>query len=464
MRIRFVNHACVVFERAGVSLICDPWLYGSAFNHGWDLVCESPLAARELGEIRNIWFSHEHPDHFSPRVLMDVPEALRPGITVYYSASRSPKLLRFCEALGYRTRSLIDGERQAVSPGLTITCYAVPLYDSALLVEADGRRALNLNDAVVESRRDLARLRRKVGRIDVLLTQFSYAAWRGNPDAVAMRQRDAQEKLRTLGLQVAGLAPRYTMPFASMAYFSHAENAFMNDATVKPWEALPAIQAGGSTPRLLYPGDTWEVGAEHDNGPPIASYRQSYAALGEREPRRSAVVDLLALQASGRRCIERTRKARGARLMSLFDAGLRRTVGHIQIHLWDLGVDVRFSFEEGVVLLERRSAAYDLSMGSDSLQFLLEHPWGIDTLTVNGRFRADAAGLKRLLIVFGLDLLQNAGVSVKAPLREHSSTVRFLVRILARKLRKLRAQGSPAKRGRRWLGRLGAKRVADFDG
>jgi UDP-MurNAc hydroxylase len=74
MRLFFVNHASILLEHGGTRLISDPWLYGTAFNDGWDLVCKSALDAAELGQVNYIGYSHEHPDHFSPRVLQDVPK------------------------------------------------------------------------------------------------------------------------------------------------------------------------------------------------------------------------------------------------------------------------------------------------------------------------------------------------------------------------------------------------------
>ena len=55
---------------------------------------------------------------------------------------------------------------------------------------------------------------------------------------------------------------------------------------------------------------------------------------------------------------------------------------------------------------------YDLRMGSDSLAFVFRQGWGIDTLTVNGRFSADPEGLKRLVLTFGVDMLNNPGIAL----------------------------------------------------
>src|SRR5262245_16918934 len=163
MRLRFINHASFVCEYAGVRLISDPWLYGTAFNDGWDLVCKSAIGAAELADMTHIWYSHEHPDHFSPRVLSDVPAEKRRGVTVLYRKTRDGKVIGFCKKLGFQVRELEDGVPVELAPGLRVTSQSVPLFDSWLLVEAGDTRLLNLNDAVVQTPAELRRLAARVG-------------------------------------------------------------------------------------------------------------------------------------------------------------------------------------------------------------------------------------------------------------------------------------------------------------
>jgi hypothetical protein len=439
MRLRFINHASFVCEYEGVRLISDPWLYGTAFNDGWDLVCKSPIGAAELGDMTHIWYSHEHPDHFSPRVLQDVPAEKRRGVTVLYRKTRDGKVIGFCKKLGFQTRELEDGAPAELAPGLRVTSQSVPLFDSWLLVEAGDTRLLNLNDCVVQTPGELRRLAARIGRLDVLFTQFSYAAWRGNKADVALRRADARRKLDVVRAQVTALAPRFTVPFASMSFFSHEENSFTSDSINHPWEALDPIAACGSRPVLLYPGDSWTVGDPHDDASACERYRADYARVPERPLHRSASVPLDALAAAAQAYIQRIRGANTGWLLDL----LRRnpvlpTLRPLDIHLWDLDVDVRFSFENGLERIAGRDPRYDLRMGSDSLAFLFRQAWGIDTLTVNGRFSADPEGLKRLVLTFGVDMLNNTGITLGPAFLLDFASIGFLLRILARKLDSLR--------------------------
>lgn len=448
MRLRFVNHASVVFEHGGIRLISDPWLYGTAFNEGWDLVCKSALGAAELGELTHIWYSHEHPDHFSPRVLQDVPAERRPALTVLYRETRDGKVIGFCKKLGYRTRELLDGEPVELEPGFRVTSQSVPLFDSWLLLEAGGKRLLNLNDAVVQTPAEIRRLAQRIGALDVLLTQFSYAAWRGNREDTELRRADARRKLDVVRAQVRGLAPRFTVPFASMSFFSHEENAFTSDAINHPWEVLDAIAEQGSGPVLLYPGDVWEVGAAHDDAAAVAAYRRDYAGLAARPLHRGVSVPFEALAEAAQAYLKRIRAANAGWLLEALRWNpILPTLRPLDVHLWDLDQDVRFSFERGLEKIERRDPGYDLAMGSDSLAFVFRQAWGIDTLTVNGRFRADPEGMKRLVLTFGVDLLNNTGITLGPAFLLDFASIGFLLRILRRKLESLRSAPRAAGEG-----------------
>lgn len=445
MKLRFVNHASFICEYAGTRVLVDPWLFGSAFNEGWSLLCETRLSPEELAGVDYIWFSHEHPDHFSPRALLSIPREARAKITVLYQETRDGKVLEFCRKQGFATRPLRDRERLALAPGFFATCQAVPIYDSWLMLETPQQRLLDLNDAPVHTERALARLAR-LGPIDVLLTQFGYAGWRGNEEDTALRRSDADKKLALVRRQVRQLRPRFTVPFASYVYYSHEENGFMNDALNPPDRAAAAIEEGGSVPVVLYPDDRWEVGAEHDSGPALARYAEAFASIPAREPARSPSISFeeLAEAAVGYR--QRIRDNNDRTTMALLRANpVLPALRPVEIHLWDLGLDVRFSFEHGLERLESRTADYQLSMASSSLRFIFAHRWGADTLAVNARFRADAGGVRRLLTTFGVDQLNNVGIRISPRFLLDFGSMSFLLRALGRKLWSLRAQGEAGR-------------------
>src|SRR5688572_4542930 len=101
MEIEFVNHASFITRSAGVSLICDPWLEGTAFNDGWALISPTRFAYEDFARVTHVWFSHEHPDHFAPPNLRKIPEELRCRIRVLYQKTKDRKVVDHCAKLGF---------------------------------------------------------------------------------------------------------------------------------------------------------------------------------------------------------------------------------------------------------------------------------------------------------------------------------------------------------------------------
>jgi hypothetical protein len=122
--------------------------------------------------------------------------------------------------------------------------------DSWLCIRADGINILNLNDCVIGPGH-LAYISGLVGKVTVLLTQFSFANWIGNrSDELG----EAETKVRELRDRVSAFKPDATIPFASFIYFCNQENSWMNEFAVTPRRVadlgLPHVH-------FMYPGDEW---------------------------------------------------------------------------------------------------------------------------------------------------------------------------------------------------------------
>ena len=75
-------------------------------------------------------------------------------------------------------------------------------------------------------------------------------------------------------------------------------------------------------------------------------------------------------------------------------------------------------------------------MHSSSLDYLLRHEWGYDTLTVNGRFEADLSGFRKMKKTFSIGSLNNAGYRLSAGLLFDRTLLR-MVWSAAMRLRRL---------------------------
>jgi hypothetical protein len=109
MLMRWVNHASFLLETGKIKLICNPWIEGTAFNNGWRLVSPTKCACQDFAGVTHIWFSHEHPDHFSPSNLHSIPEEFRRRITVLFRRTEDKRSIKVCAAMGFATREMNPG-------------------------------------------------------------------------------------------------------------------------------------------------------------------------------------------------------------------------------------------------------------------------------------------------------------------------------------------------------------------
>lgn len=423
MEILWVNHASFVIESKGIRLLADPWISGTAFNDSWELLVPSKFETKDFDGITHIWFSHEHPDHFAPPVLNKIPEETRRRITVLFQETRDKRVVDFCRKLGFAIQELKENESFNLSEDFRVTCGKVPFYDSWLACEAEGLKVLDLNDCVLESRRDLRKIGDQFGDIDVLFGQFSYASWFGNADQPARWREAAAAMVTQLLREIEEVKPRFTVPCASFIRFCHVENQHMNLYANPIDDITTRIEAQGvSKPVVLYPGDRWTVGNAHDNRAAIESYRGAMAAPHSfRKSSRVALDEILALSQKYR---ERMLKKNATAAIKF--ASLSRLMPPVSFHITDLNVDLRFDWDRGLVRVAANGST-DVTLSSDSLAYLFRFDWGLDTLQVGGRFSAEKSGFQKLIRTFGIGSLNNMGIRFGAGLVSYPRLVQRAV-------------------------------------
>src|SRR5262249_29220941 len=185
-------------------------------------------------------------------------------IPILFQETRDKRVKTFCESRGFTVIELPDRVRRSFN-GVEVMCGAADFYDSWLYLSDGNARVLNLNDCGVREGGELSKLAAEVSPLDLLLTQFSYAAWKGGPANAHYRAAAARQKLETVAAQTRVLQPRFVVPFASMIYFSNEENAYLNDRVNRPDDARVTIAAAGAHPVVLFPGDRWDLDSPHDD-------------------------------------------------------------------------------------------------------------------------------------------------------------------------------------------------------
>ena len=124
------------------------------------------------------------------------------------------------------------------------------------MAKINGKKILNINDCMVDSVSQANIIKNIVDSVDIMLTQFGYASWVGDPDDVELRKNASAEKLHRIQVQAKIFQPKFIIPFASFVRFSHTDNSYMNDQMNKIRNVESFILDNtDSIPIVLYPGD-----------------------------------------------------------------------------------------------------------------------------------------------------------------------------------------------------------------
>jgi hypothetical protein len=293
---------------------------------------------------------------------------------------------------------------------MRVMCGRVPLYDSWLLTEIDGLRVLNTNDCELPTARSVEEVRRSTGAVHVLLTQFSYANRVGDVDERDKREAAAREKLERVRVQVEGLRPAHTVLFASFIYFSHEENAYLNDGANLPDDAACYVrERTRSLPLVFYPGDEWDLRAPVDSESALARYRADYEAARSRPKHRSEKVSVEELESLAARYLERIRRRNNRFLTHLLSGPPLPFFSPLTIYLRDLDRTVDFDLRQGLRPSARPQSAAELWTDAENLAFVFRFDWGADTLYVNGRFRCPTGAHGKVFRGLSLGTLNNGG-------------------------------------------------------
>lgn len=419
MLIEFVNHSSFIARSGSVSLLCDFWHSASAFDDGWELLCPTEMQYSDFSSITHIWFSHEHPDHFSPPEVRQIPEEARKNITVLFQSTKDKRVVSFCRKLGFKDVIELDPwQTYTIADGFDISCAPHGAtwgdVDSWLCIKTPDCTILNVNDCDIENPDDLQSIKGHAGEIDLLAVQFSYASKQGDANRTAWISETRDYHLSWLGTKIGALAPRHTLPFASFVYFSHQENRYLNAGIISVHDACETIAEMGSAPVVLYPSDTWTVGSQPNNTYALQRYQERYdwlAALPKDEFATHESVSAEALQLAASDMItkicENITLRQVKQHIAMLHAGIRiddkmgklarrldtawsAWQGRCELNLiWieDLAQAFSFSLDDGLVPVELVADQCHIRLSSEALHFCFAVPYGGETLHINGRYQ-----------------------------------------------------------------------------
>jgi UDP-MurNAc hydroxylase len=256
--IEFVNHASVLIKGDGISILSDPWFEGDAFHKGWDLLHKTNDIEGEkiLDKTTHIWLSHEHPDHFSVLFFKKFKtKIIERSIKILFQETKDKRVLNFLKSQSLECQELRFNQQIYLSKLFSVTCIKDGFYDSGILIKNNDEKILNLNDCEINTPLRIEEVKAITGEVDVLLTQFSFAAWKGGKKNKKWRLKAAEEKLNTMKLQIEHFKPNFVIPFASFIYFSNFENSYLNDAANKPDRVFNELKNTSSEIIIMKPND-----------------------------------------------------------------------------------------------------------------------------------------------------------------------------------------------------------------
>ncbi|HKT33995.1 MAG TPA: MBL fold metallo-hydrolase [Nitrospira sp.] len=413
--LTLVNHASVLIKGQSQSLLTDPWYDGDAFHRGWRLLYENTAeeVERVLNETTFIWISHEHPDHFSIGFFRKYrPMLIDKNIVVIFQKRPDKRVMQFLSKSGLQHMELDTGEPFTIEQNFTIRVIRDQFYDSALLVDLAGTKICNLNDCPMHSERRITAFQKQYGNCDVLLTQFSYAAWKGGRNNVRWRHAAAEDRMASVVRQARTLHAKTVVPFASFVYFANVLNSYLNDAVNTPQRVIDYCQAAKAPFACVFlrPMESLDLGASDwkQNPASLAFWEKAFGA----NKTYMEYVDSYStdeLSRLFRLYCERLKKNNSWWLIRCCRL-LRVAFRPIVIKLVDTGevllVDI------GQQSLAPTDREPDIALHSDSLAFIFKFPYGFDTLGVNGTFEELRRGaFSRFAKNFAIENLNSLGYS-----------------------------------------------------
>lgn len=383
MKIEWVNHASFIVDDGEMRLITDPWIEGNVFNESWSLISTTKFNYEDFKNIDYIWFSHEHPDHFFPPNLKKIPNQYRKKIKIIFHKTKDQKVKKFCKSLGFESFYEINGTYLELSKQSKIYVEKFDNYslDSWFYIKNNKANLLNINDCVLNSKHLIENLISKIGKVDYLFTQFSYANWVGNPKEKNRRRQSAKEKFERINLQIDLLKPKNLVPFASFVYFSHIDNHFMNETINTIRDTYDEFKSKVPT-LIFYPGDVHTVGSTwKKNTENIQLYEDDLHNVKSKSLKsfEHVSIDEIKSNFSKGPFYNFNLKSFGAKIL-VNSIGLK----NITINLQDIDKIITFDLINKNII--ETDKPHDLSLNSQTLNYLLSFVWGPSTINIAGTF------------------------------------------------------------------------------
>src|SRR3990167_130417 len=234
MEFKILSHAGLLVKNENRSLICDPWIVGSCYWRSW---WNYPEVSEELVLSLNpdfIYLTHIHWDHFQGPSL----RKLGKNKTILVPKGNYSRIKDDLYKMGFHhVIELKHGETFQIDNNFSITSYQFGFFlDSALLVEVDNYKLLNLNDSK-HMGGTLKQIIKKHSPIDFVFRSHSSANSRlcyqviDHPEIIV---DDISQYIENFAHTVRATGAKYAIPFASNHCHLHPEVMHFNQYVQTP--------------------------------------------------------------------------------------------------------------------------------------------------------------------------------------------------------------------------------------
>ena len=394
-------------------------VFRRTFDNGWELIYKNEnIKIKDiLKKVDYIWISHEHPDHFSIQFFKDYYDFIKEKkIKFIFQKTKDQRVYNFLKQKKLEVHELKNNTTLEIDKNFTISVQSTDFYDSALIIKLNEKKIFNLNDCPLNTYDDLNKFKRIYGNCDFLMTQFSYAAWKGGKKNLKWRKTAANEKLKTLIKQSNILNPKYLIPFASFIYFSDQYNYYMNDSSNTPDKVLEIAKDIKSKILFLKPYETIFLNDKNIESQGYEFWKNQYNLIPNKKYYTSHDYKQYDLEKLNAKFIEYRKNLflNNSLLLSKIISKFKflKIFSPIVIKLKDIEKTILVDLLEGK--LDCSNLDPDVEMNSKSLYLIFDQGYGYDTLTVNGCFEElSNDGFIKMTQSLALGNLNNIGIFLK---------------------------------------------------
>lgn len=425
-KIELITHACATISDNRSRIIFDPWFFGTAFNDGWKLPNEVDITRTSLDTITHTCITHEHPDHFHIPTLKRINDEWNPIFLIQETSDR--RMANYIrKVLGKKVIELRDGQRYAVSPSISIEIYSHGHMDSFALVKAENNYILNINDCVLKTKRSLEHVRKRIKnrKIDVLMSQYSFASYSGNAEESRKLKQSAKQHLEWIEQRSEFFQPQVFVPFASGIEWCASENKYLNEFSVKASDVEKTLLQTRKPPAVLKPYtnhtilfNNLEITSKeirHDEKEESAKIQ----IVKQKDSREQRLLDEIEeISARAKKELDQKNHMWTSKIMKILGAIriLEKILVEIQL---ESGQKEYYELSPGLIIkkLEKENKELsnkyenEIAMKIDSLAYCFLNQYGAETLWVNSRFRIKKGKAKSFFKHFYCSILTNQGFS-----------------------------------------------------